>query len=176
VVTDYLTFASDDIDADMAAKAGATLRRRFGDLGWVVPDLLDQADACDSVYFDSVSQTVMNHWCAGRVVLVGDAAWCVTLFGGYGSSLAVGGADLLGTMLDGHDDIPTALQAWEQQLRPIAEKKQLQGRRSRHLFVTPNEFTRRMQLAIYRLTSSKLVLALLRRFLDLETVAKAART
>lgn len=171
----FFSFASDDLDADMAAGATATLRRRFGDLGWVVPELLDQVDACDRVYFDRISQIVMNRWSAGRVVLVGDAAWCVTLFGGYGSSLALGGAELLGKMLDEHGDLPAALQAWEQQLRPLAEKKQRQGRRARHLFVAPNEFTRSTQLAMYRLAGSKLALALARRFLGLEKVAKAVR-
>ncbi len=29
-------------------------------------------------------------------MLLGDAAWCVTLFAGYGSAPAVGGADYLG--------------------------------------------------------------------------------
>ena len=170
----FFTFASDDLDVDMAAGPKTTLRRRFGDLGWVVPELLVQADACDSIYFDRISQIVMNRWSAGRVVLVGDAAWCVTLFGGYGSSLAVGGAELLGRMLDEQDDVLTALQSWERQLRPLAEKKQRLGRRSRHLFVAPNELVRSAQLTTYRLAGSKLVLALVRRFVGIETVAKGA--
>ena len=64
----------------------------------------------ESVYFDTISQIVIDRWSHGRVVLLGDAAWCVTLFAGYGSALAVGGADLLGTTLaDNPGDIPAAL-------------------------------------------------------------------
>ena len=56
--------------------------------------------SAESIYFDTVSQVVLDRWSKGRVVLLGDAAWCVTLFAGYGSSLAVAGADLLGAALD----------------------------------------------------------------------------
>ncbi|MEU6782183.1 FAD-dependent monooxygenase [Nonomuraea angiospora] len=41
---------------------------------------------------------LMDSWHRGRVVLVGDAAWCVTLYAGMGASSGMAGADLLGTM------------------------------------------------------------------------------
>ena len=67
-----------------------TLPRVFGDLGWVVPELLRGLDSNSSVYFDRISQIAMDTWSRGRVVLIGDSAWCVSLFAGYGASLAVG--------------------------------------------------------------------------------------
>ena len=106
----FFSFASDDLDGDLAAGASATLRRVYGDLDWIVPDLLDQVAAADSVYFDRISQIAMPRWSQGRVVLVGDAAWCVSLFAGYGSSLAVGGTDLLGTLLG--TSTPTSPRSW----------------------------------------------------------------
>jgi len=106
------------------------LPRIYGDMGWLVPQALDGLKTADSIYFDTISQMVVDRWSSGRVVLLGDAAWCVTLFAGYGSSLAVGGADLLGTALERHrDHIPAALTEWEAELRPEAEKKQQLGRR-----------------------------------------------
>jgi 2-polyprenyl-6-methoxyphenol hydroxylase-like FAD-dependent oxidoreductase len=74
-----------------------------------VPELLRGLDSNSSVYFDRISQIAMDTWSRGRVVLVGDSAWCVSLFAGYGASLAVGGADLLGTALDQDPDILRAL-------------------------------------------------------------------
>jgi 2-polyprenyl-6-methoxyphenol hydroxylase-like FAD-dependent oxidoreductase len=98
----FFAFASTDLDADLAAGPRATLRRVYGDLGWAVPELLNQVEASDSIYFDRISQIVLDRWSEGRVVLIGDAAWCVSLFAGYGSSLAVGGAALLGDLIDAH--------------------------------------------------------------------------
>ena len=172
----FCAFASDDLDADLAAGAVATLRRVYGDLGWVVPELLDQAAVADSVYFDRISQITMSRWSKGRVVLVGDAAWCVSLFAGYGSSLAVGGADVLGNLLDEHTDLTSALDAWEEQLRPTVLKKQRQGRRAKSLFVAPSKTFLRLQVAMYQLAGSRLVQAALRSFLGLEAARKVARS
>jgi 2-polyprenyl-6-methoxyphenol hydroxylase-like FAD-dependent oxidoreductase len=98
----FFAFASTDLDTDLAAGPRATLRRVYGDLDWAVPELLNQVEASDSIYFDRISQIVLDRWSEGRVALIGDAAWCVSLFAGYGSSLAVGGAALLGDLLDAH--------------------------------------------------------------------------
>jgi 2-polyprenyl-6-methoxyphenol hydroxylase-like FAD-dependent oxidoreductase len=176
----FFAFATDDLEADLAAGPRVTLRRIFGDLRWVVPELLDQVDkavdAGDGVYFDGISQIVMDRWTTGRVVLVGDAAWCVSLMAGYGSSLAVGGADLLGQMLDrvldGHD-LPEALSRWEHELRPIVEKKQQQGRRARGLFVARSQMALAVSHAVFRLAGNRLVTAAMRRFLGLEGDTKA---
>ncbi|SCL52081.1 2-polyprenyl-6-methoxyphenol hydroxylase [Micromonospora eburnea] len=66
--------------------------------GWRVPELLDRVRAADDLYFDSVSQVHLPRWSRGRIVLVGDAASCVSLFG-EGSSLAIAGAHTLAEAL-----------------------------------------------------------------------------
>jgi 2-polyprenyl-6-methoxyphenol hydroxylase-like FAD-dependent oxidoreductase len=115
------------------------LERVYGDLGWVIPEALAGLRRADSVYFDTVSQVVAPRWSSGRVVLLGDAAWCVTLFAGYGSALAVGGADRLGTELAARPgDIPAALTAWEAAIRPEAERKQKLGRQVKSVYAPAN--------------------------------------
>jgi 2-polyprenyl-6-methoxyphenol hydroxylase-like FAD-dependent oxidoreductase len=105
----------------------------------VVPEILTGMKTAESIYFDTISQIVMDRWSHGRVVLLGDAAWCVTLFAGYGSALAVGGADLLGTTLrDNPDDLQKALTRWEAELRPEAERKQRLGRRVKSVYAPAN--------------------------------------
>src|SRR5206468_5881805 len=114
---------------------------------WAVPDLLRGLDSVESIYFDRICQIRMDRWSSGRVVLLGDAAWCVSLFAGYGSSLAVGGADLLGDALDATpEDIPAALASWARRLRPTVTHKQRQGRRARALVVTPNALALRLRV------------------------------
>ncbi|GLW13050.1 FAD-dependent oxidoreductase [Microtetraspora sp. NBRC 13810] len=134
----YRTDRSTGTPADGPHK---TLPRVYGDMGWVVPEVLAGLQTADSIYFDTISQMVLDTWSRGRVVLLGDAAWCVTLFAGYGSSLAVGGADLLGAALENNPgDIPAALAQWEAGLRPEVERKQKLGRRVKGVYAPANPF------------------------------------
>lgn len=125
--------------AELALGAAPALTRAFGDLGGGVAEALRQLDAePDTAYFDSVGQIVMDRWSQGRVVLLGDSAWCVTVFAGYGAALALDGADRLGDALTAHgDDIPAALDAWETELRPEVKKRQALARRGISRFAPP---------------------------------------
>ncbi|HEX8630287.1 MAG TPA: FAD-dependent oxidoreductase [Catenuloplanes sp.] len=114
----------------------------FGDLGAGVPNAIRHLENDPAgAYFDAVSQVVMPRWSTGRVVLLGDAAWCVTLFAGHGAALALAGADQLGTALRRHaDDIPAALTEWEAGLRPEAVKRQALARRGMLQYAPPSRF------------------------------------
>ncbi|GAA4509183.1 MULTISPECIES: FAD-dependent monooxygenase [Nonomuraea] len=144
------------------------LRRVYGDLGWVIPEALAGLQRAESVYFDTISQVVAPSWSKGRVVLLGDAAWCVTLFAGYGSSLAVGGADRLGTELAAHPgDVPAALAAWEAAIRPEAERKQKLGRRVKGVYAPTSPLLLWLSLLPLRLASLPLVRRyMIRRFIE----------
>ncbi len=96
----FFVHRSDDPARELARGAHDVLPARFGDLDWIVPDLLDQLARATDVYFDSVAQITVDRWSCGRVVLVGDAAWCVSLLAGQGASLALAGAQRLARALD----------------------------------------------------------------------------
>jgi 2-polyprenyl-6-methoxyphenol hydroxylase-like FAD-dependent oxidoreductase len=135
----FFTYRSPDPAAELARGAAPALAAAFGDLGRGVAEALQQlaADPADA-YFDSVGQIIIDRWSSGRVVLLGDAAWCVTVFAGYGAALALDGADRLGAALAAHgDDLTTALEAWEQSLRPEVRKRQALARRGIGRFAPP---------------------------------------
>lgn len=135
----FFTYRSLDPAAELARGAASALTAAFGDLGRGVAEALEQlsADPADA-YFDSVGQIVADRWSSGRVVLLGDAAWCVTVFAGYGAALALDGADRLGAALDAHgDDLTTALDAWERSLRPEVRKRQALARKGISRFAPP---------------------------------------
>ncbi|MGW5388304.1 FAD-dependent oxidoreductase [Nocardia sp. NPDC003963] len=135
----FFTYRSPDSAAESARGAASALTRAFGDLGGGIADALRQltVDPSDA-YFDSVGQIVMDRWSRGRVVLLGDAAWCVTVFAGYGAALALDGADRLGAAAEAHDaDIPAALDAWEESLRPEVRKRQALARKGISRFAPP---------------------------------------
>jgi 2-polyprenyl-6-methoxyphenol hydroxylase-like FAD-dependent oxidoreductase len=75
-----------------------------GERGWLVPSLLARAEVSDDLYFDAVSKVVLPSWSAGRVVLLGDAAASISLFGD-GSSMAIAGARTLAGELAGGDHV-----------------------------------------------------------------------
>lgn len=100
------------------------LRERFADAGWQAPRVLDGMDTTDDFYFDVLRQVRMARWHAGRVVLTGDAAWCVTPLGGIGATLAVTGAWVLAGELARHDDPVAAFAAYEAAMRPMVDQAQ----------------------------------------------------
>jgi 2-polyprenyl-6-methoxyphenol hydroxylase-like FAD-dependent oxidoreductase len=92
--------------------------------GWQVPALLDEMRATDDLYFDSVSRVEIASWAQGRVVLVGDAASCVSLLGD-GSSLAMIGAHTLAEALARHNrEHALAFREYEAQHRRLVDSKQ----------------------------------------------------
>jgi 2-polyprenyl-6-methoxyphenol hydroxylase-like FAD-dependent oxidoreductase len=92
--------------------------------GWHVPALLEEVQTTDDLYFDSLSRVHIASWAQGRVVLVGDAASCVSLLGD-GSSLAMIGAHTLAEALARHNgDHTLAFREYEVQHRRLVQPKQ----------------------------------------------------
>ncbi len=106
----------------------AALREEFADVGWQVPRILDGLDDSDDLYVDYLRQIVCPTWHRGRVVLLGDAAWCVTPLGGGGTSLAITGAYVLAAALSRASEDGTghgaALGEYEEWMRPLVEDAQ----------------------------------------------------
>jgi 2-polyprenyl-6-methoxyphenol hydroxylase-like FAD-dependent oxidoreductase len=101
------------------------VRTKFGNCGWECSRILDALDHAPALYFDRVSQIRMNHWSSGRVVLVGDAAYCVSLLAGQGSALAMTGAYVLaGELVKAAGQHDIAFANYERLLRRFIEKKQ----------------------------------------------------
>jgi 2-polyprenyl-6-methoxyphenol hydroxylase-like FAD-dependent oxidoreductase len=109
----------------------ALLRERFANAGWECPQILDSLAAAPDLYFDRVSQIEMHQpWANGRVTLVGDAAFCVSLLGGQGSALAMTAAYILAGELHRaqrrHHD---AFARYQQLFGPFVSRKQRAARR-----------------------------------------------
>jgi 2-polyprenyl-6-methoxyphenol hydroxylase-like FAD-dependent oxidoreductase len=93
------------------------LRKTFADAGGAAPRILARLDDAP-MYFDAIGQVRAPRWSKGRVVLLGDAAFCPSPVGGGGSSLALIGAYVLAGELSRTDDVHTALGRYEQFMRP----------------------------------------------------------
>lgn len=127
------------VDTSKAA-AVQELRENYGDMGWIVPELLDKAAEVPYVYFDDVTQIEMLSWTSGRVVLLGDACQCVSLLAGQGASMAMAAAYILAEELNTRSTLADALQQYEQRVRPAILKKQEAGRKMAGWFAPKNSF------------------------------------
>jgi len=109
---------------DLAAQK-AMLRAEFGDTGWECPRILDALASAQELYFDRVSQIKMERWSRGRIVLLGDAAFCASLLAGQGSALAMIAAYVLAGELGKTGQRPEqAFVNYETILRDYIAKKQ----------------------------------------------------
>jgi 2-polyprenyl-6-methoxyphenol hydroxylase-like FAD-dependent oxidoreductase len=108
---------------DLAAQKRA-VEAAFRGLGWHVPRLLaGLADAPD-LYFDAISRVSVPAWHKGRIALLGDAAWGVTL-GGMGVGTGVVGAYVLaGELARAGGDVAAAFGAYEARMRSYAGRWQ----------------------------------------------------
>ena len=103
----------------------ALLAEIYSGLGWEAPEMLAALDAADDVYFDRVSQIRMESWSHGRVVLLGDAAYCPSLLAGEGSAFAMAGAYLLARFLaESGGDHVAAFRRFEEAFKPFVTGRQ----------------------------------------------------
>ncbi|HKV81410.1 MAG TPA: FAD-binding domain [Candidatus Sulfotelmatobacter sp.] len=114
----------DDIEVNKAI-----LRERFGQSGWECPQILDALGRTKELYFDCVSQIRMNSrqdlWTQGRVTLLGDAAFCVSLLAGQGSALAMVAAYILaGELYRSKDNYGEAFSRYQRLFAPFVAQKQ----------------------------------------------------
>ena len=149
--TALFSYRCDDIDAEFAKSPVPRLRDAYAPApyGRLFDEVVEAFEHADAYSFDSVEQVHLDSWHRGRVVLVGDAAWCPTLYSGMGSSTAMAGADLLGTVLAASSDgLEAALTEWERRLRPHTDRYQKIGRQGALGFSPPNRLRIEMRRAV----------------------------
>lgn len=103
----------------------AIVTETFRNGGWECGAILSDLGRTDELYFDRVSQIQMEGWSKGRIALIGDAAFCVSLLAGQGSALAMLSAYVLaGELAKAKGDYVQAFRQYENLLRPFISKKQ----------------------------------------------------
>lgn len=87
--------------------------------------LVAGAIADPELYFDELSQVRLPSWSAGRVVLVGDAAYCASPVAGAGAMLAMLGAfHLAGALAECDGNVERATARYEAAMRPAVRSAQ----------------------------------------------------
>ena len=129
----------DSLRAHETAAQKAQLRERFGSGRWECARILERLDEAPELYYDRVSQIHMGAWSRGRVALLGDAAFCVSLMAGQGSALAMAAGYVLAGELGGdggrHDE---AFRNTEALLRSTVASKRKAAERFSAAFAPQN--------------------------------------
>jgi 2-polyprenyl-6-methoxyphenol hydroxylase-like FAD-dependent oxidoreductase len=132
------TFRADpalDADPNDPAAGKALIATRFASAGWECPRIVEAMASSDDFYFDRVSQIRMPGWTKGRVGLVGDAAFCISLLGGQGSALAItAGYVLAGELARSAGNHAQAFARYQERLGPFLAKKQRAAERFGNFF------------------------------------------
>jgi 2-polyprenyl-6-methoxyphenol hydroxylase-like FAD-dependent oxidoreductase len=112
------------------------LKTVYEGIGWEVPRLLEMMPTASDWYFDTATQIDMPRWSEGRVVLVGDAAYCASPMSGQGTSIALIGAYVLaGELAAASSAHSRAFAEFENVMRPFVEANQALGLSSRLVIV-----------------------------------------
>ncbi|HKV62555.1 MAG TPA: FAD-binding domain [Candidatus Acidoferrum sp.] len=126
----FLTFVGDERSwADDEEGQKALVRKRFEKSGWESGKILEGMEGCKDFYFDRVSQIQMNKatglWTRGRVALVGDAAFAVSLLAGQGSALAMVAAYILaGELKRAGENHEEGFRKYQELFGPFVKRKQ----------------------------------------------------
>lgn len=102
----------------------ALIIQKFHDVGWHVPRLLASLSCSDDFVLDTAAQVHLPRWSRGRVVLLGDAAWCPTPLTGLGTSTAIVGAYILAVELADAPGPAEACRRYERFMRPYITQAQ----------------------------------------------------
>lgn len=116
-----------------------------------MPRALEECPPAEDIYYDQVAQIQLPQWSSGRVTLVGDACYAVSLLAGQGASLGIAGAYVLADRLQQAPSIEQALGDYERLWRPVAEEKQASGRAAARWFLPRSAldlWVRRTALAV----------------------------
>ncbi|AQZ65525.1 monooxygenase, FAD-binding [[Actinomadura] parvosata subsp. kistnae] len=135
-----LLFLRREPDPALPADPVAALRRHFGGLGWILPEVLERAPGPGGLYHDLVTQVELERWHSGRIVLLGDACQAVSLFAGHGASMAMAAAWVLADELTAPGDPAAAFARYQARMAPVIAEVQAFGRRAVRWMAPPNRW------------------------------------
>lgn len=97
------------------------LQASFEGVGWRAAEIVEAARDAPDFALDVYEQIRVDAWHRGRIVLLGDSAWCSSPLSGMGTALALHGAEALATALADHP-LAEALPAFQRAMQPRATK------------------------------------------------------
>jgi len=109
-------------------KQKSVLTETLRGAGWRMEELLKSLGDATDFYCEHLGLVKLEKWSRGRVVLLGDAAYCPSVNTGMGTTSALVGAYILageiGRVDKGAEGLEGSLQAYENKFRPFMDQVQ----------------------------------------------------
>jgi 2-polyprenyl-6-methoxyphenol hydroxylase-like FAD-dependent oxidoreductase len=166
----YFVLRDDEKEASALFRASPDEQKefwtqRFRGAGWQTERFLKGMQTAEDFYSQEVVQVRVDTWSKGRVVLLGDAAYCPSPFSGMGTSVALMGAYVLAGEINRHaDNLPQAFANYDKIMRPVIDEVQDVNPFLLRLGIPRSRFGVGMLLSIGRLASFLHVAELMARF------------
>lgn len=98
---------------------------KFKDAGWQTDRFIEGMKAAKYFFSQEVVQVKSDTWYKGRVVLIGDAAYCASPYSGMGVSGSLVGAYVLAGEINKHpENLLLAFENYEKKMRPFVNEIQ----------------------------------------------------
>lgn len=110
----------------------------------------------EPLLFDSLIMIDLPKWSQGRVLLLGDAAHCLTLLSGQGAGMAMTSAYVLTQSL-ARLEFSQALQDHERQMRPVITRLQQRSRKLAPWIIPSSEFNFKLRNLIIKCLPNKVI-------------------
>ncbi|KAA8641463.1 hypothetical protein EYZ11_002262 [Aspergillus tanneri] len=117
------------VDRGDIEKEKEAMMEIFHGAGWQTEEILRSLEGADDFYCERMALVQLDCWSRGRVVLVGDAAYCPSAMTGMGTTCGIVGAYILAGEMSRHKDadgrsLSIALKAYEETFRPFMDQVQ----------------------------------------------------
>jgi 2-polyprenyl-6-methoxyphenol hydroxylase-like FAD-dependent oxidoreductase len=151
----YFTAPNARFDRHDIAQQKQLVVQTFAHEGWEVPRLLNAMQASPEFYSDQVALVQMDRWSRGRVVLLGDSAYCPSPMSGMGTSLALVGAYVLAGELTATagDGYAAAFASYQKEMREAVKRAQKFAKDAHMSLLPPSGYQMRMVHQVMRLMS-----------------------
>ncbi len=130
---------SDDKNAPPPEQRWDVLKANYRDAGPLAQKVIEHFPDTEPMYMDPLVQIEMQQWHRGRVVVIGDAAHCMTLLSGQGASSAFADASYLCRALIDQEP-EAAFDVLEKTMRPAISEMQPATRRAANWYIPGNRF------------------------------------
>lgn len=138
------------------------IRSVYEGAGWHADKVIGELSDDGEFLMDTVTQIQMDTWRKGRVVLIGDAAGCMTLISGQGASMALAGAYVLAQELADASDWSQALANYEARVKPQMDIRQSKAHDFAKRFVPGSKAGVEAQVALMKLITHHMFSGLLK--------------
>lgn len=153
LVSLFLWRDDDDTPVPPTGRA-TTLREVYAGAGWLTGDILAELpDDPAEILMDTVTQIRMDTWRRGRIVLVGDAAGCMTLISGQGASMALAGGYVLAEEFGDGVEWRQSLANYEHRVKPQMDLRQRKAHDFAKQFVPGSRLGVIEQVALIKLVT-----------------------